>query len=84
MGFDNKHINEERNHNVSKEEAIQFIKDAKMSLSVWNGKFERYYSYKGVSYVEVETNTIRTSFKKHQFDDDMQKIIYEVKKWENI
>lgn len=69
LGFDDTHINKERNHSVTKEQAIQWIKDAKISVTVWNGKFERYYSENGSVYVNIENGDIRTAFSKDQYDE---------------
>ena len=54
IGFDGTHINQERFHNVDFEEAKAFIKNAFFSETVWNGKFERYYSKEGAAYVDNE------------------------------
>lgn len=62
LSFDEKHINVERKHNVSNEMAIRWIEDSKVSITVWNGKFERYYGTNGAAYVEWEEMKIRTAF----------------------
>lgn len=69
LSFDDKHINEQRKHNVSKEEAKRFIQNAKFSTTKWNGKFTNYYSDEGSAFVDNETNNIKTAFKKEQYDD---------------
>ncbi len=84
LGFDNKHINEERHHNISKDEAIQFIKKAKMSITRWNGEFERYYSYEGGAYIDMKNKIIRTAFSKREFDAEAKNIIKEIIEWERI
>lgn len=75
LSFDSKHINKERKHDVSKQEAINFIKDAKISITKWQGKFENYYSEEGATFVDMENKQIRTSFKKEEFDDNVNKIM---------
>lgn len=64
LKFDDAHINGQRNHNVTEEQAHDIIKSAAVSVTVWGGKFERYYSpsMNGVVYVNMETGTIRTAY----------------------
>lgn len=73
--FDDAHINKERKHNVTAEEARSFIKNAKVSATVWNGEFERYYSVDGVVYFKVEQNIIRSAFKPKEFNDTLKSIM---------
>ena len=54
--FDDNHINKERNHSVTLEEAKSYIENAKFSETVWKGRFERYYSHNGVAYVNEKSN----------------------------
>lgn len=80
LSFDNVHINKERNHDVTFDEAVSYIKNAKISVTVWNGRFERYYSEDGVSYVDIERNLIRTAFHKRQFDDNIRRLMEVLRK----
>lgn len=80
LKFDDKHINQERAHNITLEEAKTFINHAKVSVTVWKGKYERYYSSEGVVYLDKETMTVRTAFKKDEFDERTKKIIESVEK----
>ena len=75
LGFDDTHINKERDHSVTKEQAIQWMKDARISVTVWGGQFERYYSFEGAAYVNLEGHYIRTAYQKKQFDENMQAIM---------
>lgn len=72
--FDQGHINQEREHGVTRIEAEQFIQEADISLTRWNGRFVNYYGPHGATYVDVENKNIRTSFKKEQFDEATLKI----------
>lgn len=72
--FDTAHINAEREHGVSRNEAERFIKEADISLTRWNGRFVNYYGPNGAVYVDTENNNIRTAFKKEQFDEPTLKI----------
>lgn len=67
--FDDVHINAQREHNVTREEAEQFMKEAVVSLIRWNGRFINYYSENGAVYIDTENKIIRTAFKKEEFDD---------------
>lgn len=82
LNFDSVHINE-RNHNVSLEEAKSFIKNADISLTRWNRKFENYYGKNGAAYVDVTNNLIRTAFKATEYDDKTKEMIGVIEKWKN-
>ena len=81
LKFDNNHINNERLHDVTEQEAKQFIKEAKISVTTWKGKFENYYAENGATYVNMETNEIRTSFKTEQFTDNIKEMLEVLKKY---
>lgn len=80
LTFDDAHINQERSHNVSEKQAKQYIRDAKISVTVWNGQFERYYGAEGSAYVRTETNEIRTAFSRDQYDENTTALVKEMKK----
>ncbi len=61
--------------------AKEFISNAKASRTVWDGKYERYYSVNGVSFVNKEDNLIRTAFKEEQFNDEVNKIMEVLEKY---
>lgn len=67
--FDDEHINKERDHKVTKEEAVSFMKNAKFALSRWNGAYMNYYSREGSVYIHLESKTIRTAFRRSEFKD---------------
>lgn len=81
FSFDDAHINGERAHRVTREEAEQFVKEADISLTRWNGRFINYYGPNGAAYIDVENKSIRTSFKKEQFDEQTLKIREVVEKY---
>lgn len=72
--FDDKHINLERGHNVTRSDAERFIKEADIALSRWNGRFVNYYSADGAAFVDEWSKNIRTAFRKEQFDINALKI----------
>ncbi len=73
--FDYKHINNEREHKVTKKEAITYIKNSKMKMTVWQGIYENYYSDEGVAFVDTKNKIIRTAFKKDEFDEKTKKYL---------
>lgn len=81
LTFDDEHINTERNHSISKETAVSYIKNSLFSISVWNGKYENFYSEQGAVYVNIEEKLIRTAFSKEEFDDMINEVIQVVKKY---
>lgn len=81
MSFDDAHINAERGHNVTREIAEAWIKESKMSATVWNGKFERYYSKNGATYVDTIEKEIRTAFAEKEFDEKTARIMEVLEKY---
>lgn len=81
LGVDNEHINKERLHKVTETEAKEFVKNAKVSRTVWSGQYERCYTYEGVSYVDNKNKLIRTAFKKDEFKGDVVKILEVLKRY---
>lgn len=79
--YDTNHINAERAHMVSREEAENFIKKSDISLTRWNGRFVNYYSKDGAAYVDVENKNIRTAFSSKEFDENTLKIRKVVEKY---
>ena len=82
LSFDNAHVNGERGRSITEEEAKSFIKNAKISSTVWNGKFERYYSDNGASYVNMESGTIRTAYARENFGRDVIELLEVLKKYD--
>ena len=73
--FDDAHINAQREHNVEREEAEQFMRDALVSITRWNGRFVNFYGEKGAVYIDKEKKVIRTAFKKEEFDEKINNFI---------
>lgn len=80
LGFDDEHINTQRAHHVTEAQAKQWIRDAKISVTVWGGQFERYYGEAGAAYVNVEGNYIRTAYSADEFDKNVRALMEEIKK----
>ena len=75
LGFDSEHINDERQHEVTFDEAKGFIRRASFSETVWKGQFERYYSEDGAAYVRTSDAFIRTAFKREEYSDNILKAL---------
>lgn len=75
FAFDDKHINLEREHQVTKELALKWVREAKVSVTVWNGRFIRYYSKDGSVYVDVENKNIRTAFSKDEYTEEIIRLL---------
>lgn len=69
LSFDEQHVNQERQHNVTEEEAKSYIENAVFSTTKWKGRFTNYYSSEGAAFVDNNSKHIRTAFKKEQYDD---------------
>lgn len=81
LQFDDEHINLQRKHNITQEQAQEMLRSAKVSVTVWNGRFERYYSDQGVVYVDREKQSIRTAFGPEEFGDKVKKILEALKRY---
>lgn len=91
LWFDDEHINGLRSngirkHYVTREEAEQYIIDAKASVTIWNGQCTNYFSHEGHTYTNKNLVTneefIRTSYKRHEFDELSKKIDEVISKYE--
>lgn len=82
LQYDEEHI-KCRGHGVSEKQAHDIIRTASISVTVWDGKFERYYSSKlgGAAYVNRETNTIRTAYMGEEIKGNSQKVMEVLKKY---
>ena len=52
-----------------------------ISETVWKGRFERYYSFDGVAYVNRNNLQIRTAYKPDQYSKVVQKVMEVLKKY---
>ena len=81
LSFDDHHINEERNHNVTREMAELYINQSKVSLTIWNGQYERYYGPNGAVYVDWLNKSIRTAFSGLEFNKNTIQLLEVLKKY---
>ncbi len=80
LGFDDDHINGQREHGVTSAQAKEWIKNAKISITVWNQHYERYIGEEGAVYVNLEQNEIRTAFSSDEFEGALPTLIEEMRK----
>lgn len=80
LGFDDEHINGQREHGVTSAQAKEWIKNAKISITVWNQRYERYIGEEGAVYVNLEQNEIRTAFSSDEFEGALPTLIEEMRK----
>ncbi len=78
LTFDDAHINKERHHNVSEKQAKQYIRNAKISVTVWNGQFERYYGADGTAYVDTAKKEIRAAYSSAEYTENLNALIKEM------
>ncbi len=79
LSFDDTHVNQERQHHISEAQAKAFIQQAAISVTVWNGRFERYYSQNGVAYIDLLKKEIRTAYGKAEYDASTQALMEALK-----
>lgn len=73
--FDYKHINNERQHGVTKEMAQEFINSSKAAYNRWNGQVTIYISENGCSVVNLKDKKVSTSYKSDEYDDKFRKLM---------
>lgn len=61
-------------------QAKEWIKNAKISITVWNQRYERYIGEEGAVYVNLEQNEIRTAFSSDEFEGALPTLIEEMRK----
>ena len=73
--FKDEHINIQREHNVTKKDAQNFIDNAKIVLSRWNGQVNIYISDDGTSVINMQDKTISTAYRNLEYDDKIKKLL---------
>lgn len=81
LTFDAEHVN--KKHDVTEQQAREIIKTASVSITVWGGKFEHYYSslMHGAVYVNMEKNEIRTAYAGDQVTGDVKNALEVLEKY---
>ena len=72
--FDDAHINKEKEHQVTRSEAEQYVREADVAFKKWNGRFVNYYGPNGAVFVDTENQNIRTAFRREQYDERTRKM----------
>lgn len=80
--FDKKHTNVERKHNVSEDEVNEFIKNAKVSFTRWNGQFVCYMGSEGSAYIDIRNKIIKTAYKRAEYDNNTLEFIKVVERYD--
>lgn len=73
--FDYKHINVDRNHEVTQSMAQDFINNSKIAYSRWNGQVVMYISQDGCSMVNLKDKIVSTAFTNKEFDEKINKLL---------
>ena len=73
--FDAKHINDERHHGVSREEAEGFVREAIVMVTRNDGRYANYYSLDGGAYLMPRQKRIRTAFPSTQFTPNVIRLL---------
>ena len=79
--FDNYHMNKERSHNITRKDAESFVKNAKITETTWKGKFVKYISQTGATYLNVEEKSIRTAFFREEFGKKFERALEVLKRY---
>lgn len=72
FSFDDVHINKERGHKITRQDAERFLQEADISFTKWNGRFVNYYGPNGAVFIDVENDNIRTAFHSEEYDDKVK------------
>lgn len=74
--FDAAHTQGDKHpHDVTEEEARQFIKESYFAIVRYNGASYNYYGKEGAAFVRTDLQTIRTAFKAAEYDDKICRLI---------
>ena len=79
MTVDTEHIRK-RGHEVTAEQAHEYIANARVKVTRWGGRFENYYSDGGAAYVDVANAQIRTAFSAEEYADTMKAMMEGLRK----
>lgn len=73
--FQEVHINIDRKHGVTKQEAQEYIKRSVAVYSRWNGKVNVYVSSKGAAVVNLEEKKVSTAYRAEEYDEKFNKLL---------
>lgn len=78
--FDKQHIND-RSHGISLDKATEYVENAKVMFSKWDGQAKNYFSENGATYIFPDEKKIRTSFSSDEYDDKTKMLMEVLKKY---
>lgn len=73
--FQETHINVDRDHGVTKQEAQEYINQSVAAYSRWNGKVNIYVSSKGAAVVNLEEKKVSTAYRSGEYDEKFNKLL---------
>lgn len=77
--YDSKHINNNRGHNVTKQDAQSYINKSKVAYSRWDGDVIVYVSEDGATVVNLRDKIVSTAYKSEEYDNKFKKLMEELK-----
>lgn len=75
IGFDADHVHGERGRDISREEAMEYMREAIVQIVRNDGRYVNYYSEKGAAYVKPGKKAIRTAVRASDYKPDVQKMM---------
>ena len=78
--FDEQHISD-RLHNVSLEQATEYVENAKVMISKWDGQANNYFSKNGATYIFPNDKKLRTYFSSDEYDEKTKALMEVLNKY---
>lgn len=73
--FAESHINKDRKHGTSKEQAQKWVNEAVAAYSRWNGDVTIYISRNGASVINLKEKTISTAYSSNEYDEKFRSLL---------
>lgn len=73
--FAESHINKDRKHGTSKEQAQKLVNEAVAAYSRWNGDVTIYISRNGASVINLKEKTISTAYSSNEYDEKFRSLL---------
>ena len=73
--FAESHINKDRKHGTSKEQAQKWVNEAVAAYSRWNGDVTIYISRSGASVINLKEKTISTAYSSNEYDEKFRSLL---------
>lgn len=73
--FDNAHMNDDRKHGVTREEAERYVRNALVMVNKKRGIYIDYYGLEGSTYIEGNGDLIRTAFKADEYEPNIYRFL---------